>query len=243
MHDGRHEGGKRHAVRQRESGAQHERRILLVGSLVKGEIRSQNAGRIVRVAKVVKAGIGAEGKVAVEVGPGKSKADGAQHHDDDAHTNVGDGKGRCLQGREQETANGGPIERDGEQADARLAAEQLIDENIVGRDPGGEREDLQELSHDLGNPLVAGGGGCNNQKELVSSNLPAIGQTRVGGRVVMKSVHDGEDQIRGPHHGSGPDEKSPHDASQTKAHGLGRDDEKNLEAPTKVLVVENLLRQ
>lgn len=96
VHNGGHEGRKGHAVREREGGAEHERRVLLVGRLVERVVGREDTARIVRVAKMVKVGVGADGEVPVEFGPRVREADGAQHHHQDADAHVGDGEGGGL---------------------------------------------------------------------------------------------------------------------------------------------------
>lgn len=82
--------------------------------------------------------------------------------------------------------------------------------------------------------------------------------------MIVQSAHDGgEDQLqqrvskpildlttvfkvaysRGPNHGGGPDKEASHYTSQSKAHGLCREDEEDLETPAEVLLIKKLLSQ
>lgn len=242
--DGGDETGKAHAVGQRKGGAQQDGRVLAVGGQVDGEVGVEDAARVVGLGVVVKVLVGAQGQVAVELGAGVGQADDAEQHDEDAGGDVGNGKGRGLQGREQETGDDGPVKGDGQETQAGVAAKDLVDDDVVGGDPAGEHEELEELGKDLGNPLPDKGAGGDDEEEAVAANLPAVGHGRVGGRVVVQRVHDGGgDEHSGPHHGRGPDEEASGDASNAEAHGLGGEDEEDLEAPAELLVVEDFLGQ
>lgn len=178
--DCRHEGGKRHSVRERERRPQHQRRVLLVRSLVEREVGIQNAARVVGRSEMVKVGILRDGQISVEFGACICQPNRAEHHNEDAGTDVEDGKGGRLQGGKQESADGGPVKGDGDQPNACLPTKQLVDKNIVGRNKAGKSKDLQELGNDLREPLVAKRASGNDYEELVPPNLPAVCERWVG---------------------------------------------------------------
>lgn len=146
---------------------------------------------------MVKVGILGNGQVSVEFRACISQSNGAKHHHQNTEANIENGEGGRLQGRTQEAADGSPIKGDGKKAHSCLSAKQLVDKNIVWGDEARKSEDLEELGHDLRNPLVAECAGGNKDEELVPSNLPAVGERRVSTRVIVQGVHDGsEDQLQ-----------------------------------------------
>lgn len=60
----------------------------------------------------------------------------------------------------------------------------------------------------------------------------------------MQAVEEGDvDEIRGPDHGSGPDQETASQASQAISCTQRGDSEEKLESPAKVLLVKEALRQ
>lgn len=200
--DCRDKTSKSHAVRQRKGRSQKDRRVLPVGGQVDSKVRVEDTARVVRLSVVVKVLVGAEGKVAVELGTSISKANDSEKHDENTGGNVGNGKGRGLKRREQETRDDGPVERDGQETQSSVSTKDLVNNDVVGGDPAGEHEQLEELGNNLRDPLPAKGTSRDDEEEAVSANLPAVGHGRVGGRVVVQRVHDsGGDEHSGPDHG------------------------------------------
>lgn len=200
--DCRDKTSESHAVRQREGGSQQDRRVLPVGGQVDSKVRVEDTARVVGLSVVVEVLVSAKGKIAVELGASISKTNDSEKHDEDAGRNVGNGKGRGLERREQETRDDGPVERDGQETQSSVSTKDLVNNDVVRGDPAGEHEQLEELSNNLRNPLPAEGSSRDDEEEAVSTNLPAVGHGRIGGRVVVQRVHDsGGDEHSRPDHG------------------------------------------
>ena len=244
VHDGGHEAGKTHTVGKGESRAEEERRVGLVGGLVDGEVSVKNKGGVVRRGIAIEVGVGSQREELHVFGTAPGKTDDADDDDDHTSTDVGNGESGSLERGAEETRDGSPIERDGQNTETGLATENLVDGDVVGSNPANEGEDLEEDGEDLRNPLVEEGADSNDQEELITTNLPAVSGSGIGRLMVVEGVHDGGgDEGRGPNHGSGPDEEATADTSETETHSLSGEGEEKLETPVEELLVEDLLGQ
>ena len=95
-----------------------------------------------------------------------------------------------------------PIERNGQQRDARPPAEDLVDNNVIGTDPAREAEDAEERRDKARKPVPAEGTDEYDEKVSISRDRPAVrrGWVRLG--LVVETVEEGGvDECSGPNHG------------------------------------------
>lgn len=173
--DGSH-GRKGHGVGQGELGRQIQGRVLLVGGLVELVVGVENAFDIVLVAPVVERLQGLDGDVLGIQRAAEVDAHGDEDKkEEDASENVGDGVERGDEGRANVSADDGPVKGNGHQAVAMLRAEDLVDDDVVGRDPADPGEDGQALEDPARKPVVAEGAAADDEEELVAADRPPVG--------------------------------------------------------------------
>jgi hypothetical protein len=117
---------------------------------------------------------------------------GDKDEDDSAQNHVGNGEPWEDQWASKESGDDSPIECNWNETEASDTAKDLVDHNIVGRDPAGESEVAQELSnvayqeldlHDYiiengfvptWEPIPAEADGEDVQKPSVSTDRPSV---------------------------------------------------------------------
>ncbi len=135
-----------------------------------------------------------------------------------------------------------PYKGQGEEAVAAVAAKQLVDDDVVGPDPGDPAEPRQALEEIAGEPVPQEGAGEDHHEPLVAADAPAVGARGVGGRMVVEGVKEGAvDEVGRPDHGGRPDEESPGQSGQPVARAERRDAKHDLPQPPKVLLVPHAL--
>ena len=128
--------------------------------------------------------------------------------------------------------------------EAGIVAEDLVDNHVIGCDPADPVEIREALGDPTGEPVPYETSGENVEEVSVSANAPSIGSGGIGWFVIVESIHKCRlGQGLGPDHGGRPDQESTHDSSHAEPDTLCREDEEHLEAPAKVLLIEDLLSQ
>lgn len=236
------DGGEGETVRQGKGGGEEEGRVLLVGVQVELELGRQDARHVVHVARVVVAAAGGHWQVGAEAPVAVVQTGGRDHEEEnDADERVGDGVPREHQGREGEAGDLGPVEGDGDQTESAGVPEQLVDDDVVGCDPGGESKVRKRLEDPAREEVPAEGAAENDQEVPVTTDAPSVRLARVGRGVVVEGVEErGVDQVGGPDHGCGPYQELAEQASETVAEHLRGKGEEKLEPPAKVVAVETL---
>ena len=137
-----------------------------------------------------------------------------------------------------------PVEGDRNETEAGQVAKELVDGYVVGSNPANPVEDGNASRNPAGEPVPGKRASHDEQKVTVAADNPSVCIRRIGGLVVVEGVHHGRIcQIRWPDHSRGPNQKASDDTSHTEAQALGRQGKKDLEAPAKVLTIEDLLSE
>lgn len=164
--------------------------------------------------------------------------------EDNTAKNVHDSVEGWDKGRANETRGNSPVKSDGNQAVSVVRSEYLVNRNAVWRNPAGDSEVGQAFENPSREPIVDKRCAANDEEESVATHGPAICLGRVGSRVVMQSVEQGTiHEIRWPDHSCGPNEKASSQTSHAVSSTQCGDSEKKLESSSKILLIEDLLRQ
>lgn len=137
-----------------------------------------------------------------------------------------------------------PIHDSTYKTEASIVAENLVDDHVSGRDPANPVEIGQTLGDPAREPVPRKAPGKNVEEVPVPPNAPPIGNGGIGRLMVVESIHKSRlGQGLRPDHGSRPDQESTHDSGHTESDALCGEDEEHLEAPAKILLIEDLLSQ
>lgn len=127
---------------------------------------------------------------------------------------------------------------------AGIVAKYLVDNHVIGSNPADPVEVGEALGDPTREPVPCKTPGKYVEEVSVSTNAPSIGDGGIGRFVIVESIHEScLGQGLGPDHGSRPDQETAHDSGHAKPDALGGEDEEHLEAPPKMLLIEDLLSQ
>lgn len=123
-------------------------------------------------------------------------------------------------------------------------AENLVDNDIVWRNPANPGKRRQALEDPSGEPVPDKGTKANNEEQLIAADGPTVGLCRVRWRVIVQAVEESDvDQIGGPNHGGRPDQEATSQTSQAVSSTQRGDAEEKLESPAEILLVKETLSQ
>lgn len=164
--------------------------------------------------------------------------------DNDATEHVGNGVERRDQRRAQKAAVYRPVERGGHKAISVRWAKDLLDNDAVRRNPTNPGKRRQALEDPTGEPVPDKGTKAYNEEQLVAADGPTVGLCRVGWRVIVQAVEEGDvDQVGGPDHGGRPDQEATSQAGQAISSTQRGDAKQKLECPAEILLVPQTLSQ
>lgn len=160
VHQQRRDGGKREAVCEGKGGADEERRVLLVGGHVEGEVGREDARRVVLLTAVVVGARVAHGEVrrvpdAAVVQHGGER----DEEDDDADEGICNGVPRRNERRADVAGDLGPVKGDGQDGETRHAAKELVDDGVLRRKPRREGKHAEKAGQEARYKVVKKGTG------------------------------------------------------------------------------------
>ena len=190
----------------------------------------------------IERGVGTDGEVFEEIRASVHHSNGGNHDNEESNNIVEKRECWDVKWRTGETRDNTPIESDGHQTDVGLSTKKLVDNNTLWPDPDNEAEKGQEWSNVTWEPGIQKVCTGNDQEKSISSQFPSVSSERVGSGVIVKGNHDrGRHKNGWPNHSSRPNKETASNSSNTKTEGLGRHGEKELVAPSELLLVEDFL--
>lgn len=233
---------KRQTVTDGKRGGEEQRRVRLVCLLVETQVLRDNSQHVVRLLGIVKRPGTGDGQVLGV--PSVGVVDG--RHDDPEDGNDGDGNGEKNRSwRDQWRPNVGgdlvPVQTEavGEQTQASQGSENLVDNDVLGLDPGDPGKVRERLEDEAGEKVPAETGGEHHGEKCHSTDFPPVGGN------VLVDVHVGQergrDQLLGVDHRRRVDQDLSHDSRKCKPNTLGTPNSHEVESPAKILFVEHIL--
>lgn len=228
--DGRN-GSEAQPVRQHRSRRQEDRGIRGIGLVVDAEVRVHHPRGVESGTGIVKCTGGREWKVPTvpDILPMQGRRDDPQE-EDTAHEDVDDGPRRDHQRRSQVPGDLVPVEREREQVHAGRSAEDLVQSDVLGADPGDEREGGEGREQERGDDLPARGDQHDEPEELHAVDLPAVGNLVLEALVVEAVDHRAGRQRAGPEAERRPHQEPVEHAGEPEAQRLRREQEHEPEA-------------
>ena len=222
MHDHGDNTSKRETVGHGEGSGEKEGRVCLVLCDVQTVVGSQNSAHIIRLLSVVPR------TVVTEWQPVRVKGISPVHScrydpikDDDTNQCVSKGVPGRDKRRQGVGRNRSPIEGNGQKSHTTESTEHLVDVDIVRGNPSRENKVTESIEHVSGDPVPTEGSSEDVKEEPKTADRPTVSLGRVGGRVIVQSVHEtAVDKILWPNHVGGFDQPPSNHTSHTKADHL-----------------------
>ena len=215
VHDRRRDARKGQPVRHRERRGQEQRRVALVLLQVERRLGRENPGYVVLHAGVVVADARRDGH---ERGvPRVREVEDRGEHPEEPHEAGGDVRGRPPRGREgrADVRDLGPVEGDEGHAQAREVSEQLVDDEVVGRNPADPVEVAEGLEDVAREEVPEERAGERIDEETFTGDTPMSSNTSV--LLGVEGVEQRAiDQIHWPNHGWGRNKEATGDPTDRK---------------------------